>query len=143
MIVETSDTLVIGLVGSNLTDIACCLLIVITAIIMFVLAMIRWYTSQPSRGELYLGLFGLTAGVYCFIGTDTLNIFFNLREAYVMQEYLMLMLPLFLALYFDQNLHSLYPRRFAALLCVVVCNAVVQILLEWLQIWNLVEMADI
>lgn len=49
MIVETSDTLVIGLVGSNLTDIACCLLIVITAIIMFVLAMIRWYTSQPSR----------------------------------------------------------------------------------------------
>ncbi len=140
---EINSTFVVGLVGSNLTDIVCCLLIVITAMIMFVLAMIRWYTSQPSRGELYLGLFGLTAGVYSFIGTYTLNLFFDMREAYVIQEYLMLMLPLFLALYFEQNLRSLYPRRFAALLCVVSCNAVIQILLEWLGGWKLVQMADI
>lgn len=143
MIAEINSTFVVGLVGSNLTDIVCCLLIVITAMIMFVLAMIRWYTSQPSRGELYLGLFGLTAGVYSFIGTYTLNLFFDMREAYVIQEYLMLMLPLFLALYFEQNLRSLYPRRFAALLCVVSCNAVIQILLEWLGGWKLVQMADI
>ena len=143
MIAEINSTFVVGLVGSNLTDIVCCLLIVITAMIMFVLAMIRWYTSQPSRGELYLGLFGLTAGVYSFIGTYTLNLFFDMSEAYVIQEYLMLMLPLFLALYFEQNLRSLYPRRFAALLCVVSCNAVIQILLEWLGGWKLVQMADI
>lgn len=143
VIVETGDTIVIGLVGSNLTDIACCLLIVITAIIMFVLALIRWYTSQPSRGELYLGLFGLTAGIYCFIGTDILNIFFNMYEAYIMQEYLMLMLSLFLALYFEQNLRSYYPHRFAGLLVLTVLNAVLQILLEWRGVWNLIEMADI
>ena len=143
IVAEINSTFVVGLVGSNLTDIVCCLLIVITAMIMFVLAMIRWYTSQPSRGELYLGLFGLTAGVYSFIGTYTLNLFFDMREAYVIQEYLMLMLPLFLALYFEQNLRSLYPRRFAALLCMVSCNAVIQILLEWLGGWKLVQMADI
>lgn len=143
IVAEINSTFVVGLVGSNLTDIVCCLLIVITAMIMFVLAMIRWYTSQPGRGELYLGLFGLTAGVYSFIGTYTLNLFFDMREVYVIQEYLMLMLPLFLALYFEQNLRSLYPRRFAALLCVVSCNAVIQILLEWLGGWKLVQMADI
>lgn len=143
IVAEINSTFVVGLVGNNLTDIVCCLLIVITAMIMFVLAMIRLYTSQPSRGELYLGLFGLTAGVYSFIGTYTLNLFFDMREVYVIQEYLMLMLPLFLALYFEQNLRSLYPRRFAALLCVVSCNAVIQILLEWLGGWKLVQMADI
>lgn len=143
VIVETSDTIVIGLVGSNLADIACCLLIVITAVIMLVLALIRWHTRQPSRGELYLGLFGLTAGVYCFIGTDTMNIFFDMGGVYVMQEYLMLLLPLFLALYFEQNLRSIYPRRFAGLLYIVVCNAVIQLLLEWLGIWNLTKMADL
>lgn len=133
VIVETSDTIVIGLVGSNLADIVCCLLIVITAIIMFVLAMIRRYTSQPSRGEFYLGLFGLTAGVYCFIGTGTLNIFFDMYNAYVIQEHLMLMLPVFLALYFERNLRSIYQRRFAGLLCIAICNALAQILLEWID----------
>lgn len=143
VIVETSDTIVIGLVGSNLADIACCLLIVITAVIMFVLALIRWHTSQPSRGELYLGLFGLAAGVYCFIGTDTMSIFFDMRGAYVVQEYLMLMLPLFLALYFERNLRSIYPGRFAGLLCVVICNAVIQFLLAWLGMGSLKKMADL
>lgn len=143
VIVETSDTIVIGLVGSNLADIVCCLLIVITAIIMFVLAMIRRYTSQPSRGEFYLGLFGLTAGVYCFIGTGTLNIFFDMHNSYVIHEHLMLMLPVFLALYFEQNLRSIYQRRFAGLLCIAICNALAQILLEWIGIWNLTDMADV
>lgn len=143
IIIEASDTVVIGLMGSNLTDIACCLLIIIAAIIMFVLALIRWYTNQPSRGELYLGLFGLTAGIYCFIGTDTVNLFFDMHGAYIMQEYLMLMLPLFLALYFEQNLQSYYPYRFAGVLVLTVLNAVVQILLEWQGVWNLIEMTDI
>ena len=143
MIVETGDMVVIGLVGSNLTDIVCCLLIIITAIIMFVLALIRWYTNQPSRGEFYLGLFGLTAGIYCFIGSNTLNIFFDMHNAYIMQEYLMLMLPMFLALYFEQNLRSYYPHRFAGLLVLTALNAVIQILLEWQGVSNLIELTDL
>jgi len=143
VIVGTSDAVIIGLMGSNLADISCCLLIVITAIIMFVLALIRWHTRQPSRGELYLGLFGLTASIYCFIGTDTLNIFFDMGGAYVMQEYLMLMLPLFLTLYFERNLRSIYPHCFSTLLCIVIGNIVIQILLEWLRICSLIQMADI
>lgn len=143
IIVETRDVILIGLVGSNLIDIICCLLIVITAIIMFVLALIRWYTSQPSRGELYLGFWGLTAGVYSFIGTDTLDIFFDMQEAYVIQEYLLLMLPLLLTLYFERNLGNIYPRRFTGLLCTAIFNAVIQISLEWLGVWFLVGMADI
>lgn len=143
IIVETRDVILIGLVGSNLVDIICCLLIVITAIIMFVLALIRWYTSQPSRGELYLGFWGLTAGVYSFIGTDTLDIFFDMQEAYVIQEYLLLMLPLLLTLYFERNLGNVYPRRFTGLLCTAIFNAVIQISLEWLGVWFLVDMADI
>lgn len=141
--VETRDTVVIGVLGNNIADIGCCLLIVLMAIIMFVLAMIRQYTRQPARGEVFLGLTGLAAGIYCFIGTDTLSIFYDVQEAYEMQEYLVLLLPLFLTLYFEKNLHKVYPRRFSVLLWVVSGNAVVQIILQMLKIRNLYQMVNI
>lgn len=142
-IIGAGDNMVVGLVGNNLADIACCLLIVISAVILFVLAVIRWYTNQPSQGGLFLGLFGLTAGVYCFIGTDTMNLFFDMQGIHVLQEYLMLMLPLFLALYFEKNLGHMFPRRFGGLLFIVSCNAVIQIILELLGVRDLLAMADL
>ena len=141
--IETRDTVVIGLVGNSIADIGCCLLIVIMAIIMFVLALIRWYTRQPARGEMFLGLAGLTAGIYCFIETNTLSIFYNIQEAYEMQEYLVLLLPLFITLYFERNLHIVYPRRFSALLWCVSLNAVAQILLQILGVCEMESMIDI
>ena len=63
VIVETGDVIIIGLRGSNLVDIVCSLLIMISAIIMLVLAMMRWYTGQPSRGESCLGLLGVKASI--------------------------------------------------------------------------------
>lgn len=137
------EVLVIGMSGSNLVEIVCCLLIVISAIILFVLALIRWCTRQQSRGGIFLGLFGLTAGVYCFVGTDTVNLFLDMQGVWVLQEYLMLMMLLFLTLYFERNLGSMFPRRFAWLLCIVCFNAVIQIVLELLGIQNLVVMADV
>lgn len=139
----SGEVLIIGMAGSNLIEIACCLLILISAIILFVLALVRWYTKQPSRGGLYLGLFGLTVGVYCFIGTDTMNLFFGMQRILVIQEYLMLMLPLFLALYFERNMGEFFPRRFACLLLVVSANAVVQMTLEQLGICSMIKMADV
>ncbi len=142
-VTDTGDALVIGMAGSNLADIACCLLIVVSAIILFVLALVRWCTRQQSRGGIFLGLFGLTAGVYCFVGTDTLNLFLDMQGARVLQEYLMLMMPLFLTLYFERNLGDMFPRRFAWLMCIVCFNAVIQIVLELLGIQNLIVMADV
>lgn len=141
--IETRDMVVIGLVGNNIADIGCCLLIIIMAIIMFVLAMIRRHTSQPARGESFLGLVGLAAGVYCFIGTDTLNIFYNVQEAYEMQEYLILLIPMFLTLYFERNLHTQYPRRFSILLCCVTIQAAIQISLQLLGIQSLKNMVNV
>lgn len=60
--VETRDVVVIGVVGNSITDIGCCLLIVIMAIIMFVLALIRRYTGQPTRGEFFWGSRGWPQG---------------------------------------------------------------------------------
>lgn len=137
------EATVIGMAGSNLADIACCLLIVISAIILFVLALIRWCTRQQSRGGIFLGLFGLTAGIYCFVGTDTVILFMDMQGARVMQEYMMLMMPLFLTLYFERNLGSMFPRRFASLLCIVCFNAVIQIALELFGVQNLIVMADV
>ncbi len=141
--IETRDMVVIGAVANNIANIGCCLIILLMAIIMFVLVLIRRYTRQPVRGELFLGLTGLAAGIYCFIGTDTLNIFYNVQEAYEMQEYLVLMLPLFLTLYFERNLHTLYPYRFSVLLWCMILNAGVQIFLNKLEIRSLTEMMNI
>ncbi|MCI9175465.1 MAG: response regulator [Lachnospiraceae bacterium] len=140
--VETRDAMVIGVMGNNVADIGCCLLIMIVAVIMFVLAMIRLYTRQPARGELFLGLAGVAAGIYCFIGTDTLSIFYNVQEAYEMQEYLILLIPLFLALYFEKSLHTLYPRRFSMLLWGASIHAVVQIFLEISGLMDLSRMTN-
>lgn len=141
--IETRDTVVIGVFDNNVADIGCCLLILLMAIIMFILALIRQYTHQPARGEVFLGLTGLAAGIYCFIGTDTLNIFYDVQEAYEMQEYLVLLLPLFLTLYFERNLHKIYPYRFSVLLWGVSGNAIVQILLQILKIRNMEQMINI
>lgn len=141
--VETRDVMVIGVMGNNIGDIGCCLLIILAAIIMFVLAIIRLYTRQPARGELFLGLAGIAAGVYCFIGTDTLSLFYDVQEAYEMQEYLVLLIPVFLTLYFERSLHILYPRRFSVLLWCTSLHAVVQIFLEFTGIASLTKMINI
>lgn len=141
--IETRDMVVIGVVGNSIAEIGCCLLIVLMSIVLFMLALIRRRTRQPARGELFLGLAGLASGLYCFIATDTLSIFYNIQEAYEMQEYLVLLLPLLLTLYFDQNLHTTYPRRFSVLLWGMILNAVVQLLLHTLGIRNLADMVNI
>lgn len=141
--VETRDVLLISVVDNNIADIGCCLLIIIMAIIMFVLALIRRYTRQAPRGEMYLALAGFAAGIYCFIGTDTLSIFYDMQEAYEMQEYLVLLLPLLLAQYFEKNLHPIYPRRFSVLLCCVSIHAVGQILLHLIGIQNMRNMVNL
>lgn len=140
MKLESRDMVVISVVLGNISDIGCCLLIVIMAIILFVLAMIRKYTNQPARGELFLALAELMAGIYYFINTDTLNVFYNVREAYEMQEYLILLFLMFMTLYFDRNLRSVYPKRFSALLWFVCFNAVAQILLHQSNIRALEDM---
>lgn len=142
VLVETSDLIVIG-VFDSIANIGCCLLIIIMAIIMFVLALIRRHTNQPSRGEVFLGLAGLSAGIYCFIETNTLSIFYDIQEGYVIQEYLILLIPLFLVLYFDRNLHTVFPRCFTVLLWCVCANAAIQIFLQLFHIRNLENMTGI
>lgn len=137
---ETRDMVVIEVFGNNITDVGCCLLMLLMALIMFVLALIRKYTHHPPRGEVYLGLAGIAAGAYCFIGTDTLSIFYSINEPYAMREYLVLLIPLFLALYFEWNLHMVFPRRFSVLLWCVSVSAVLQILLQMLGMYSMEEM---
>lgn len=137
---KTRDKVVIGVVGNNIADIGCCLVIMIMSIIMFVLALVRWYAKQPSRGEVYLGLAGIVSGVYCFIGTGTLDIFYDLQEVYEMQEYLVLLLSLLLAQYFERNLHSLYPKRFFVLLGWMSVQPLLQLGLHFCGIQDLKDM---
>lgn len=140
---ETRDKVVINVVVNNIADIVCCLLIIIMAVILFVLALIRKYTHQSARGELFLGLAELAAGVYCFINTNTLDIFYDIQQAYEMQEYLVLLFLVFLALYFDRNLHSVYPYRFSILLWGACINAVAQILFHRFGLRDLEDMQNI
>lgn len=141
--VGAGDEMIIRLLGRNLADIICCLLILFSAIIMFVFALIRWYTNQQSWNGLFLGLFALTTGIYCFIGTDILNLFFDMQGIHVLKEYLMLLMPLFLALFFECNLGDVYPRRFAALLLVVCGNVAIQLILELIGVRDMHTMTDV
>ncbi len=141
--IETRDMVIINVVGNSVIDIGCCILILLMSVIMFILALIRRYTHQPGRGEVFLGLTGFAAGIYCFIGTDTLSIFYDVQGAYEMQEYLILLIPLFLTQYFERNLHTLFPRRFSLLIWCASLNAAAQIILQLLGIRHLENMANV
>lgn len=133
-------TVVIGVFGNDIIDIGCCLLIIIMAIIMLMLALIRKYANHPSRGELFLGLAEISAGTYFFIGTGTLDLFYNIQAPYAAQEYLVLIIPLLLTLYFEQNLYTTFPRRFYILLWLVNANGLLQTLLHLFSIRSLQDM---
>ena len=60
-----------------------------------------------------------------------------------MQEYLVLLFPLFLTLYFERSLHAIYPRRFSILMGIVMCNAVIQLLLQVTGIQDMEHMVSI
>lgn len=138
--IEAPNVMLIHMAERDIVDISSFLLILIMAIIVFVLAFIRRYTGQPNRGEMFLGMAELTAGVYYFIGTDILSMFYDLQREYVMQKYLALIIPIFLALYFEQNLRTAYSHRFLVLLCGVILNTIAQISLQMLAIWNIENM---
>lgn len=135
----TPPSMVIGIFGNSIADIGCCLLMIIMAIILFMLALIRKYTLQLSRGELYLGLFALAAGVYYFIETDTLSTFYNIQAAYELQHYLPLLFSLLLSLYFEWNLHTIYPHRFFILSLITIGNAIIQAFLQTLKIQSFTD----
>lgn len=137
---DMQGTVVINVVGNNIADMGCCLMIMLMAFLMFVLALIRKYTHQPLRGEGYLGFAGIAAGVGCFIATDTLAVLYNIQEAYAMYEYLALMVPLFLAVYFECSLGAVYPRRCSAVLVLAVASALLQLLLNGTGVRTIDEM---
>lgn len=143
VMMELQEIVLVGVFGNDIVDIVCCLLIGFMAVAVLAIALIRWYTRLPGRGELYLGLACLLAGIYCFIGTDTLSIFYNLEEAYAMQEYLVLLLPLLMTLYYDRNLRSVYPRRFLVLLSVICLHTGGQILMHLLGVRDVKEMSGL
>ena len=66
-----------------------------------------------------------------------------MQEAYETQEYLVLLIPLFLAMYFEKNLQTMFPRRFSLLLWGMMFNAAAQISLHILGIRSLEKMLNI
>ncbi len=137
---DTQDSVTIHVLGTRVTDVGCCLLIILTAFLMFLLELIRRYTQQAPKGELYLGLVCIAAGVSCFIATDTLAIFYNIQEAYAMQAYFPLMISLFLVMYFEYSLCTMYPRRYMAVQAVVVCSVLLQLLCDMFGVKPIADM---
>ncbi len=131
------------MIGASGADTGCCLLVIIMSVIIFAIMFIRWYTLQPGRGELFLGFACLSMGIYCFIDTNILSLFYNIYTAYGMQKYLVLISTLFLALYFDFNLYKLYPYRFSIILLCTAASADIQLLLQVSGIRALEDMAGL
>lgn len=127
---DLAGTVVFNVIGNNIADMGCSLMIMLMAFLMFVLALIRKYTHQPMWGEGYLGFAGIAAGASCFIATDTLSVLYNIQGAYAMPEYLLLMVSLFLAVYFECSQGAVYPRRCFAVLVSVIASVLLQLLLN-------------
>lgn len=123
MMIADRDIAIMGLLKSNLLNIVFCMLILISAIIMILLAVVEKFSGQGTQGLVYLSLYCLDAAFYYFIETKILSIFYGNQTLYSMLVFMCLMLmPLFLMLYYERSRMGEYNRRYQLLLMVICAN---------------------
>ena len=82
MMIADRDIAIMGLLKSNLMNIVFCMLILISAIIMILLAVVEKFSGQGTQGLVYLSLYCLDAAFYYFIETKILSIFYGNQTLY-------------------------------------------------------------
>lgn len=144
MTIADRDIAIMGLLKSNLLNIVFCVLILISAIILILLAVVEKISGQGTQGLVYLSLYCLDAAFYYFIETKILSIFYGNQTLYSMLVFMCLMLmPLFLMLYYERSRMGEYNRRYQLLLMVICANIFIQLILQAFDIFDFMEMVSV
>ncbi len=140
MTVSQRDTAILRLIKTNLINLCCAIVILMTAVIFFILEFVCVRISQNTYGVFWLAALGIDAGLYYLVKTEILSIFYGAKAVYSIGQYLFIMLiPIFLLLYLGKNLEKLFPKFFMVLFAAAHLNVFLQL---GLQVANICDLAD-
>lgn len=135
------DIAILNLIKKNISRIICNVIILFAGVILAFLSVIQIKSHQSSNGMVYLSLYCITASIYYFIETKALHIFYGNQTLYSILVFLILMiLPLFIVLYYQQNFSEKYKKYFEYLLIPIYLNIAVQLVLQILDIVDFMNM---
>ena len=142
MEIAKRDIAILNLIKKNLTRIICNIIILFAGVIMAFLSVIQIRSHQSSNGMGYLSIFCIASSIYYFIETKALHIFYGNQTLYSILIFLILMiLPLFIVLYYQQNLPDKYKKYFDFFLIPVYVNIAVQLVLQVINVVDFMNMA--
>lgn len=140
--ISKRDTSILNLLKSNLGNFAMCIIILACGITLFMLAFIQAFSRQTRDGISYLGFMCIFGTIYFSIETKSLNVFYGNQTLYSNLVFLVLMLwPVFMQMYYINNLEEKFQRIFYILLFLTLTNVACQLTLQILGVFDFMNMA--
>ena len=136
------DVAILQVLKENMFNILCCIILAFSGVLLIVLGLLQRLSGKKEQGMLYLGSLLIWASTYYSIETKILHIIYGNQTIYSFMVFLFLMtLPIFLILYYMQANGQEKRKSFEFVLVLALCNAVVQILLQVLNVKDFLDMA--
>ncbi|MCM1038343.1 MAG: response regulator [Ruminococcus sp.] len=140
--VSQRDIAILQLIESNLVNLFCCIIILISAVVFLILGIVCIFTNQKKSGVFWLAALGIDVGLYYLVKTELLSVIYGTMAIYSIGQYLFIMLiPILLLMYLKKDLEKTYPKVFMILFAAVNLNILVQLILQVSNIYDLADMA--
>ncbi len=136
------DRVILRLLASAMPKTACNMIILFTALLSWAGGVLCLMNKRDTGGLGCLALFCVVSFLYYSIETKTLIIFYGNQTLYSVLFFLCLMLmPILLQLYIERTLEGFHKKMSELLIFVGVLNALVQMLLQVLDIVDFMELS--
>lgn len=135
------DILILRLLKDNIFNIALTFVILVCAFTFFLLFLIRKVSKQDTGGMQYLCAYCTIVSIYYFIETKVMHIFYGNQTLYSVMVFLcLMMMPFFIGLYYSNGVLGQFEKRWRVLLSLSSINAVVQLVLQLLNVLDFMTM---
>lgn len=136
------DRVILRLLASSMPKTACNMIILFTALLSWVGGVLCLINKRDTGGLGCLALFCVVSFLYFSIETKTMIIFYGNQTLYSVLFFLCLMLmPILLQLYIERTLEGFHKKLSELLIFIGVLNALVQMLIQVLNIADFMEMS--
>lgn len=136
------DRVILRLIASAMPKTACNMIILFTALLSWTGGVLCLINKRDTGGLGCLALFCVVSFLYFSIETKTLIIFYGNQTLYSILFFLCLMLiPILLQLYIERTLEGFHKKLSELLIFIGVLNALVQMLLQVLNIVDFMELS--
>lgn len=142
MRVAERDVAILQCLTEKLGDIVCNIVILFAAVILAVIAFVGSRTGTGTDGLEYLSVCCLLLGIYYFVETKIMNIFYGNQTVYSILIFVVLMMePMLFVLYYEKNILKRPTTTDYVILGCSSLNITAQLILQVLNVRDFMEMA--